>query len=49
MFYFIRGRIPDERSNPLNRFLICVYRPLLDVVLRHPKTTLRHRALLIAR
>ncbi len=38
MFYFIRGRIPDERSNPLNRFLIYLYRPLLDFVLRHPKT-----------
>jgi len=40
MFYFIRGRIPDERSNPLNRFLIYLYRPLLDFVLRHPKTML---------
>jgi Cu(I)/Ag(I) efflux system membrane protein CusA/SilA len=40
MFYFIRGRIPDERSNPLNRFLIFLYRPLLDFVLRHPKTML---------
>ena len=40
MFYFIRGRIPDERSNPLNRVLIAIYRLLLDVVLRHPWTTL---------
>jgi Cu(I)/Ag(I) efflux system membrane protein CusA/SilA len=40
MYYFIRGRIPDERSNPLNRFLIFLYRPLLDFVLRHPKTML---------
>jgi copper/silver efflux system protein len=40
MFYFIRGRIPDERSNPLSRFLIYLYRPLLDFVLRHPKTML---------
>src|ERR1700686_2636036 len=47
MFYFIRGRIPDERSNPLNRFLIFLYRPLLDVVLRHPKTVLAGSALLI--
>ena len=22
MFYFVRGRIPEERSNPVNRFLI---------------------------
>jgi Cu(I)/Ag(I) efflux system membrane protein CusA/SilA len=40
MGYLIRGRIPDESSNPINRFLIKGYRPLLDVVLRHPKTTL---------
>ncbi len=40
MFYFIRGRIPQERSNPLNRLLIALYRPLLGAVLRHPKTTL---------
>jgi Cu(I)/Ag(I) efflux system membrane protein CusA/SilA len=47
MFYFIRGGIPDERSNPLNRFLIALYRPLLDVVLRHPKPVLAASALLI--
>jgi Cu(I)/Ag(I) efflux system membrane protein CusA/SilA len=47
MFYFIRGRIPDERSNPLNRFLIVLYRPLLDFVLRYPKTMLTVSALLI--
>jgi len=48
MYYFIRGRIPDERSNPLNRFLIYLYRPLLDFVLRHPKTVLFASALVIA-
>jgi copper/silver efflux system protein len=47
MFYFIRGRIPDERANPINRFLISLYRPLLDFVLRHPKTILTVSALLI--
>jgi len=47
MFYFIRGRIPEERSNPLNRVLIAIYRPLLEVVLRHPKTTLGLAALFI--
>jgi Cu(I)/Ag(I) efflux system membrane protein CusA/SilA len=39
----IRGRIPDEKSNPLNRFLIAAYRPLLNLVLRGPKITLVHR------
>jgi Cu(I)/Ag(I) efflux system membrane protein CusA/SilA len=46
MGYLIRGRIPDEQKNPLNRFLIAVYRPLLDVVLRFPKATLFGAALL---
>jgi Cu(I)/Ag(I) efflux system membrane protein CusA/SilA len=47
MFYFVRGRIPDERSNPINRFLIFLYRPLLDFALRHPKTILAASALLV--
>ncbi|MDP3756277.1 efflux RND transporter permease subunit, partial [Polaromonas sp.] len=40
MGYLIRGRIPDEKSNPLNRLLITIYRPMLEVVLRAPKLTL---------
>jgi len=40
MGYLIRGRIPDEQKNPLNRFLIAIYRPLLNGVLRFPKATL---------
>jgi len=40
MGYLIRGRIPEEHKNPLNRFLIVMYRPLLDGVLRFPKATL---------
>ena len=40
MGYLIRGRIPTKSTNPLNRLLIAVYRPLLDVVLRAPKLTL---------
>ena len=39
MGYLIRGRIPAERTNPLNRLLIALYRPLLDGVLRFPWTT----------
>jgi Cu(I)/Ag(I) efflux system membrane protein CusA/SilA len=48
MGYLIRGRIPAERSNPLNRFLIAVYRPLLARVLRWPKATLVVAALVLA-
>ncbi len=34
MRWFIRGRIMSERRNPLNRFLIWIYTPLLKFVLR---------------
>jgi len=47
MGYLIRGRIPDETSNPLNRWLIAAYRPLLDRVLRAPKTTLSVAVLIL--
>ncbi|MGW8393145.1 efflux RND transporter permease subunit [Pseudoduganella sp. HUAS MS19] len=40
MGYLIRGRIPDEHANPLNRWLIAAYRPLLERVLHWPKATL---------
>jgi Cu(I)/Ag(I) efflux system membrane protein CusA/SilA len=34
MILFVRGRIIPERKNPLNRFLIWIYRPLIWGVLR---------------
>jgi Cu(I)/Ag(I) efflux system membrane protein CusA/SilA len=40
MGYLIRGRIPREERNPLNRLLIAAYRPLLAGVLRAPWITL---------
>ncbi len=40
MGFFLRGRIPDEHSNPLNRLLTALYRPLIGVTLRHPKSLL---------
>lgn len=39
MGYWIRGKIPDERRNPINRGLTKVYRPMLDWVLARPKLT----------
>ena len=36
MGYLIRGRIPDEAANPINRVLVRLYRPLLEATLRHP-------------
>ncbi|WP_133510420.1 efflux RND transporter permease subunit [Candidatus Thiosymbion oneisti] len=40
MGYFIRGRIPKEETNPLNRLLIRIYRPLLRGVLAAPWATI---------
>lgn len=40
MGYLVRGRIPRERANPLNRFLMAAYRPALEAVLRFPRATL---------
>jgi Cu(I)/Ag(I) efflux system membrane protein CusA/SilA len=34
MGYFIRGRIPTEGRNPINRFLIWLYHPVIDFVIR---------------
>jgi Cu(I)/Ag(I) efflux system membrane protein CusA/SilA len=48
MGYLIRGRIPHETANPVNRVLMAIYRPALEAVLRFPKTTLAVAALLMA-
>jgi Cu(I)/Ag(I) efflux system membrane protein CusA/SilA len=40
MGYLIRGRIPAERDNPLNRALSRAYQPALDWVMGRPRTTL---------
>ncbi|WP_297203986.1 efflux RND transporter permease subunit [uncultured Pluralibacter sp.] len=47
MGYFIRGRVPDESANPLNRWLVRAYEPLLETVLRWPKATLLLAAALL--
>jgi Cu(I)/Ag(I) efflux system membrane protein CusA/SilA len=39
MFYFIRGHIAPEHKNPINRVLIAMYRPVINLVLRYPTAT----------
>jgi Cu(I)/Ag(I) efflux system membrane protein CusA/SilA len=34
MGYFIRGKIPPEEKNPINRFLIWLYHPAIDFVIK---------------
>ncbi|WP_404436128.1 efflux RND transporter permease subunit [Stutzerimonas chloritidismutans] len=48
MGYWIRGKLPDESRNPLNRGLIRIYRPALDAVLDHPKATIAVALLVLA-
>jgi len=36
MGYFIRGKILPEHKNPINWLLIAIYRPFINVVLKHP-------------
>ncbi|AKC70518.1 efflux RND transporter permease subunit [Pandoraea oxalativorans] len=40
MGYLVRGRIPQEAANPINRVLMAMYRPLLEATLRRPWITL---------
>ncbi len=40
MVLFVRGRIVPEHKNPINRFLIWVYRPLIRVVLKAKTLTI---------
>ena len=40
MGYLVRGNTPDEQRNPINRALIAMYRPLLEIALRHPWPTI---------
>jgi Cu(I)/Ag(I) efflux system membrane protein CusA/SilA len=40
MMLFIRGKIMPEAKNPVNRFLIWVYRPIIAGVMRWKKTTI---------
>jgi Cu(I)/Ag(I) efflux system membrane protein CusA/SilA len=48
MGYLIRGRIPNEQSNPVNRVLIAWYRPVLALVLRFPRITIAASLLALA-
>ncbi len=47
MGYWIRGKLPEENSNPLNRLLITLYRPVLDAALASPRMTIALAALVL--
>ena len=47
MTLFIKGNIRSEHSNPLNRTLIAIYKPMLSRVLHYPKVTIGIALLLL--
>jgi Cu(I)/Ag(I) efflux system membrane protein CusA/SilA len=48
MGYFIRGRLPREESNPINRFLLWAYHPVIDFVIRRRGAVILCAALIVA-
>jgi Cu(I)/Ag(I) efflux system membrane protein CusA/SilA len=48
MLLFVRGRIIPERKNPVNRFLIWIYRPVIAWVMRWKKLTIFAAVLALA-
>lgn len=48
MGYLLRGKIPSESANPVSRFLIAIYRPVLGWVLNFPKVTIAAALLIMA-
>ena len=48
MGYFIRGKILPEHKNPVNKSLVSLYRPLLNVSLTYPKAMIAIAIVLMA-
>jgi Cu(I)/Ag(I) efflux system membrane protein CusA/SilA len=48
MGFWIRGRIPHEDANPINRWLAWLYRPAIDFALATPRMVLLIAALVLA-
>ncbi|BCT67784.1 Cation efflux system protein CusA [Nitrosospira sp. NRS527] len=48
MFLFIRGKIMPEQKNPINRFLIWIYRPVIAWVMRWKKLTIAMAVITLA-
>jgi Cu(I)/Ag(I) efflux system membrane protein CusA/SilA len=48
MGYLVRGKIPREERNPINRVLARAYRPVLERVLQWPRATIAAGLVLLA-
>ena len=47
MGFFIRGKIPREESNPINRFLVWLYHPAIDFVIKRRRAVVTVAALIV--
>ena len=47
MGFFIRGRVPREESNPINRFLLWAYHPVIDFVIQRRRLVITAAALIV--
>jgi Cu(I)/Ag(I) efflux system membrane protein CusA/SilA len=48
MGFFVRGRIKPEHRNPINRFLMSIYHPVVKFVIKRPKTVILSALAVIA-
>ena len=48
MGWFIRGKIPREEKNPINHFLIRIYKPVVDFAIRWRKIVIISALLIVA-
>jgi len=46
--YFVRGKLPKESTNPINRVLVYLYRPMLKTLLAWPKSVIVVSLMLLA-
>ena len=47
MGLFVRGRIPPEEKNPVNRLLLWAYHPVIDIVIRRRRAVVATAAVLV--
>ncbi len=48
LVYLVRGKIREEKANPVNRVLIAIYQPLIGATLAHPWRVVALALLLVA-
>ncbi|PHS70121.1 MAG: CusA/CzcA family heavy metal efflux RND transporter [Cycloclasticus sp.] len=47
MGYFVRGKIVSEHNNPINRWLVKLYQPIMNRVIKSPKKTIGVSAFIV--